>query len=188
MQQYSFILSLWVAFLLENSSTVTTILVLEEGRCYNTILQEPRHEEMKEAALRTQSKLVVELTKLQVLAQVLEAFKIPWGREWLPTPVFSPGEFHGQRRLGGYSPWGCRVGPDWATNTLTTLKGNKLPIAFSSCNLLKVLVFETDFACSFIVQVWLQNELKKILIWNFAHTKRRTGERYIYRTKVWNNM
>ena len=25
-----------------------------------------------------------------------------------PTPVFLPGEFHGQRSLVGYSPWGCR--------------------------------------------------------------------------------
>ena len=23
-----------------------------------------------------------------------------------PTPVFLPGEFHGQRSLAGYSPWG----------------------------------------------------------------------------------
>ena len=26
--------------------------------------------------------------------------------EWLPTPVFFPGEFHRQRNLEGYSPWG----------------------------------------------------------------------------------
>ena len=32
--------------------------------------------------------------------------KIPWRREWLPTPVFLPGEFHGQRSLVGYSLWG----------------------------------------------------------------------------------
>ena len=32
--------------------------------------------------------------------------KIPWRRKWQPTPVFLPGESHGQRRLGGYSPWG----------------------------------------------------------------------------------
>ena len=32
--------------------------------------------------------------------------KIPWRREWQPTPVFLPGEFHGQRSLVGYSPWG----------------------------------------------------------------------------------
>ena len=29
----------------------------------------------------------------------------PWGREWQPTPVFLPGEFHGQKSLVGYSPW-----------------------------------------------------------------------------------
>ena len=32
--------------------------------------------------------------------------KIPWRREWLPTLVFLPGEFHGQRSPVGYSPWG----------------------------------------------------------------------------------
>ena len=25
-----------------------------------------------------------------------------------PTPVFLPGEFHGQRSLAGYNPWGCK--------------------------------------------------------------------------------
>ena len=30
--------------------------------------------------------------------------KIPWRREWLPTPVFLPGEFHEQRSPVGYSP------------------------------------------------------------------------------------
>jgi len=34
--------------------------------------------------------------------------KIPWRREWQSTPVFLPGEFHGQRSLAGYSPWGCK--------------------------------------------------------------------------------
>ena len=32
----------------------------------------------------------------------------PWRREWQPTPVFLPGESHGQRSLAGYSPWGRR--------------------------------------------------------------------------------
>ena len=32
--------------------------------------------------------------------------KIPWRGEWQPIPVFSPGEFHGQRSLVGYSLWG----------------------------------------------------------------------------------
>ena len=33
--------------------------------------------------------------------------KIPWKRTWQSTPVFLPGESHGQRRLTGYNPWGC---------------------------------------------------------------------------------
>ena len=32
--------------------------------------------------------------------------KTPWRRAQQPTPVFSPGGPHGQRHLGGYSPWG----------------------------------------------------------------------------------
>ena len=32
--------------------------------------------------------------------------RCPWRKEWLPTPVFLPGESHGQRSLVGYSPWG----------------------------------------------------------------------------------
>jgi len=27
-------------------------------------------------------------------------------KKWQPTPLFLPGEFHGQRSLAGYSPWG----------------------------------------------------------------------------------
>ena len=34
--------------------------------------------------------------------------KIPWRRAWQPTPVFLPGEFHGQRNLVDSSPWGLR--------------------------------------------------------------------------------
>jgi len=30
--------------------------------------------------------------------------KIPWRREWLSSPVFLPGESHGQRSLEVYSP------------------------------------------------------------------------------------
>ena len=39
----------------------------------------------------------------------------PGEGKWLPTPVFLPGEFHGQRSLGGYSPKGCKESdpPEW---------------------------------------------------------------------------
>ena len=28
--------------------------------------------------------------------------------KWQSTPVFLPGEFHGQKSLVGYRPWGCK--------------------------------------------------------------------------------
>ena len=33
---------------------------------------------------------------------------VPWRREQQPTPVFLPGEFHGQRSLAGHSPCACK--------------------------------------------------------------------------------
>ena len=45
----------------------------------------------------------VQETGIQSLGQ-----EDPWRRERLPTPVFLPGESHGQGSLVGYSPWGCK--------------------------------------------------------------------------------
>ena len=41
--------------------------------------------------------------------------KVPWRREWQPTLVFLPGEFHAQRSLVGYSQSteSQRAGHDW---------------------------------------------------------------------------
>ena len=59
--------------------------------------------------------------------------KIPWKRTWQPTPVFLPGESHGQRSLVGYSPWVCnsRTWLKWLGTVqqimlLWTLKGISL--------------------------------------------------------------
>ena len=45
--------------------------------------------------------------------------KIPWRRAGQPTPVFLPGESHGQRSLAGYSPWGHKKSDmtEWLTHT-----------------------------------------------------------------------
>ena len=52
--------------------------------------------------------------------------KIPWRRKWQPTPVFLPGESHGQRSLVSYTPWWRkRVGHDWG-HTLLLLPCNLL--------------------------------------------------------------
>ena len=43
--------------------------------------------------------------------------KIPWRRKWQPTPALLPGEFHRQRSLLGYSPWGYKESDitEWLT-------------------------------------------------------------------------
>ena len=48
--------------------------------------------------------------------------KILWRSEWLPTPVFLPGEFNGERILEGYSPWGCKALDMTEQLTFTFLK------------------------------------------------------------------
>ena len=56
--------------------------------------------------------------------------KIPWRREWLPTPVLWPGEFHEQRNLARLQPMGSqRVGHDYThthTHTHTNEKNLKI--------------------------------------------------------------
>ena len=52
--------------------------------------------------------------------------KIRWRREWQPTPVFLPGEFHGQRSLVGYSPWGRKESD--TTGVTNTREMSKLNI------------------------------------------------------------
>ena len=53
-------------------------------------------------------------TRVQFLVR-----KIPWRRKWQHTPVFLLGESHGQRRLAGYSLWGCKSWPQLSDNRET---------------------------------------------------------------------
>ena len=47
--------------------------------------------------------------------------KIPWRREWQPTPMSLPGGSHGQRGLAGYSPKRCQESDttEWLTYLCT---------------------------------------------------------------------
>ena len=61
--------------------------------------------------------------------------KIPWRRKWQPTPVFLPGESHGQGSLVGYSPQGHkRVGHDLVTKQQLVYSTRKhMDFFFSLC-------------------------------------------------------
>ena len=69
--------------------------------------------------------------------------KIPWRRVWQLTPVFLPGESHGQWSLVGYSPKGCKEldWSDWARTgreaNLPTVEGpptRSLPTRWQKCS------------------------------------------------------
>ena len=49
-----------------------------------------------------------------------------WIREWLPAPVFLPGESHRQRSLAGYSPWHGKVSD--MTDQLALSLSPQLPV------------------------------------------------------------
>ena len=51
--------------------------------------------------------------------------KIPLRRAWQPSPVFLPGESHGQRSLADYSPWGRKESD--TTKQLSTYTQGRLP-------------------------------------------------------------
>ena len=55
--------------------------------------------------------------------------RFPWRREWQHTPVFLPEEFHGQRSLVGYSPWGLKESDmtERLSLSMSPLEGAKSP-------------------------------------------------------------
>ena len=58
--------------------------------------------------------------------------KIPWRKAWQRTSVFLPGEFHGQRSLASYSPWG-RKEKDLTERLTFSLFHNCFTMFFSFC-------------------------------------------------------
>jgi len=50
----------------------------------------------------------------------------PGERNGNPTPVFLPGESHGQRSLAGYSTWGCRVRHDGLRKAQSTFMSHRI--------------------------------------------------------------
>ena len=59
--------------------------------------------------------------------------KIPWRREWEPTPIFLPGKCCGQRNLVGYSPWGCKESDTTEWLTLLSFSWDLLVIWADLC-------------------------------------------------------
>ena len=60
--------------------------------------------------------------------------KIPWRRVWQPTPVFLPGEPHGQRSLAGYTVHGV-IESDTANTFTSFTSGIRMALDFSVATL-----------------------------------------------------
>ena len=71
--------------------------------------------------------------------------KIPWRGE--PTPVFLPGELHGQRRLAGYSPQGHRESDTPEQLTLDQEGGFTVSLRETSPCLLSGHTSKSHFPC-----------------------------------------
>ena len=56
--------------------------------------------------------------------------KISWRRKWQPTPVLVPEEFHGQRSLAVYRPWGRK---EWDTAEWLALSLSLLSLFDRGC-------------------------------------------------------
>ena len=79
--------------------------------------------------------------------------KIPWRRKRQLTPVFLPGESHGQRSLAGYGPWGHKESDSFVMwlqinanlclrNSLQAIR-NSFPQSLAFSDLFKQLELET---------------------------------------------
>ena len=90
-----------------NPHNITTQLFLPLGHL-NTC---PRVRNQLSLGISGASLVAQTVKNLPAMQEMLEPWvgKIPWRRKWQPAPVVLHGEFHGQRSLAGYSPWGHKA-------------------------------------------------------------------------------
>ena len=77
------------------------------------------------------------------------------GEGWQPTPAFLPGEFHGQRSLAGYSPWGCKESD-------TT---KRLSLSHSYVNIPHIFYFFTVHFLDPFICWWTQVVFMSWMVW-----------------------
>ena len=83
----------------------------------------PKHLTHYEAVSLPSDYLGLSMSETQVWSL---GWEDPQRRKWQPTPVFLPGEFHGQRNLVGYSPWGCKESGTTYQQTLSPKQVQKV--------------------------------------------------------------
>ena len=89
-----------------------------------------------------------------------------------PTPVLLPGEFHGQRSLAGYSPWGCKELDmteqltliRWNTSIKRNISSPTWLLGIVCIEKAEYMIFPLYFfltsnlqSCSFLYRKWFSN-------------------------------
>jgi len=90
-----------------------------------------------------------------------------WRRKWQPTPVFLPGESHGQRSLVGCCLWGRRVWHDWSN--LSIVKEISPEYSLEGL-ILKLKLQNSDHL------MWRTDSLEKTLMLGKIEGRRRRGQ------------
>ena len=78
--------------------------------------------------------------------------KTPWRRQWQATPVFMPGESHGQRSLVGYSAWGGKESDTTEWVSTPAIGGSQIMCIDIACAIFKP--FHNCYADS-KSQIWI---------------------------------
>ena len=81
------------------------------------------HVKKERTASLNEFKLITSRNNLRFRINDKYQWIIPCRRKWQPSLVFLPEEFHGQRNLEGYSPWGHKVRHNWVTKKHTHIIG-----------------------------------------------------------------
>ena len=89
--------------------------------------------------------------------------KTPRRREWQPTPVFLPGNFHWQGSLTGYSPWGRKESDttQWLTHTRHSVKQFAFILYSISYSLESPI---PSVSTAFVFLTWFINAANELLI------------------------
>ena len=82
-------------------------------------------------------------SRLKINSLPMPLLFLSWRMEWRPTPVFLPGEFHGQRSLASYSTWGHKESD--ITEQLTLFILNLVCVCVCVCVICHITPQWSDF-------------------------------------------
>ena len=94
------------------------------------------------------AQMVKNMPPMQETRVLFMGWEKPQRREWLSIPLFLPREFHGQRSLAGYSPWGLISERTYTNEQAVKLSGS---VWRSSCLFIQIMLVFAPYPCILIL-------------------------------------